>query len=661
MKKKDSIVIPIVTFGILMLLFISFLLFRKNLIPEKAVRFDQSSFGVNQGESFKIKYDSNNKEVIFINSNDEIIDIDENGLVTAKEKGEVDLKVCLKEDNSICDDTKVIVFEAREPVKKIIFSTESEDLFVGNSIVLDVKVEPSNANKKLDWTSSDSAVATIENGIIYAKSLGTTTITASSGNISSSIKVNVVKEKDVTVTFIIQDKKAINKDNVTIKCLANENNRECNIDPPTFNINSGYEVVGFSNTPNNSIINAKKDEKINVKNNTTYYVVTRNKQALEASFIIQNDTAELVGNNSRCFFYNGSDTCEVSAPNLIGKNGNVALGWSLDKDSHEATIKVGDVIKVNKDTKLYSVTEKVINVTYSENEDIKDKNIKADRLSFNNNKNTRCTSYNGTGCYIIGIPTVYSTGNVVHGFSKTKDGNSIEILKTLFTEDTTLYARIHNDLDGKDIEKLNVAYEMQIGNITVEIEKGLTVNGTLTFIDFLNTLYKDHPELFYFDGKIVLLTDDTYIINNGDNSAGITWTDDYGYFSTVYIRYNDVETFKKRYLSTITHELAHCYDNKYKQIFGENISRQQDIIDLYNKYVNDSNRPLSDYAYTDELRYEFVAEALLEVYRLDKVDGDYEPYRSQMDDVKVTDDIKDIIHKYLDIGNKYFKEKGMMS
>lgn len=659
--KKENKIIPVVIFGILMLLFISFLLFKDNLIAKKEIRFDQSSFGVNLDESFKIKYDSNNKDVVFYNDNEDIVDIDENGLVTAKKIGEANIKACLVENKDICDTTKVIVFDKKAPVEKIVFNKDKEELFIGNSIVLDVKVEPSNASKELTWTSSNPDVAYIENGIIYAKSLGTATIKASSGNIYQTVEINVVKEKNYTVTFIIQDKKAINRDNVIVKCLANENNKECNIEAPNFNINSNYEVVGFSNTPNNSIINVPKNEKITVKSDITYYVVTRNKNPLEASFIIQNDTAELVGNNSKCYFYNGNDTCEVSAPNLIGKNGNKVLGWSKNKASHEAEIKIGDVIKVSSDTKLYSVTEKDINITFNEGEDIEGVNIKATSLSFNYNGHTRCKSYNGEGCYIIGIPTVYSKGNIIHGFSLTKDGNSIEVLKTKFTEDTTLYARIHNDLDGREVDPIEVGCEFDIGNIIVEIEKGLPVNASLKFVSYLKELYKDHPELFYFDGKIVLLTEDTYVLYNGDNSAGATWTDDYGYFSMAFIRFNNVESFDKRYLGTITHELGHCYDNKYKQIFGENISKQEDIVNLYNKYINMNPRPLSDYAYGDSDHYEFVAEAILEVYRLDKLSNNYEPYRSQMDNVYVTDDIKDIVHKYLDLGNKYLKEKGMIS
>ena len=643
MKKKDNIVITIIIFGILMLLFISFLLFKDKLIRTKPVSFDQASYGVNIGESIKIKYDSNNKEVVFYNSNDEIIDIDENGLVTAKKIGESEVKVCLLDNKNKCDTAKVIVFDNKVEVEKIIFNHTNEELFVGNSIILDVKVEPANAsNKKLIWTSSNPEVAYIDNSIIYAKSIGTAIISATSNNVSSSVTINVVKEKNIVVTFIIQDSKAINKDKVEVKCLANENNRECNIDIPKFNVNNGYEIVGFSTTPNNAIIKVKKDEKINVKNNMTYYVITKNKKAIEASFIIQNDTAELVGDSSKCYFYNGNDTCEISAPNLIGKDDNIVLGWNTDKDSHEASVKVGDIIKVNNDTKLYSITKKEVNVTFNENDNIDNVNIKATNLSFNNNKYTKCDSYNGNGCTIKAIPIIYSKGNIIHGFSLTKNGLSVPILNTKFNKDITLYARIHNDINGKDVDRVNVFLDTQIGNINIEIEKGLPINISSSFINFLKELYKEYPELFYFDGKIVLLTDNTYTKYNGDDSVGITWTDDNGIFSTTYIRYNEEERKDDKYLDTTIHEMGHAYDEKYNQLFGNYIEEETDIKELFNKYKNMKNRPLSDYAYKDIS--EFVSEAILELYKSNKLE----------------EDIKVIIKQYLEKGREYYKEIGLM-
>ena len=73
--KKENKIISIVIFGILMLLFISFLLFKDNLVTKETIKFDQTSFGVSIEESFKIKYDSNNKDVIFYNGNEDAKDV----------------------------------------------------------------------------------------------------------------------------------------------------------------------------------------------------------------------------------------------------------------------------------------------------------------------------------------------------------------------------------------------------------------------------------------------------------------------------------------------------------------------------------------------------------------------------------------------------------
>ena len=81
----------------------------------------------------------------------------------------------------------------------------------------------------------------------------------------------------------------------------------------------------------------------------------------------------------------------------------------------------------------------------------------------------------------------------------------------------------------------NVGYETQVGNVNIEVEKGMNINATIMFIRYCEELYKHHPELFAFDGKIVLLNEDTYVRYNGDNSSGTTWTDDNGIFSTTYI------------------------------------------------------------------------------------------------------------------------------
>ena len=67
------------------------------------------------------------------------------------------------------------------PVTGIALNKSSLALTVGGSETLTVTVSPQNAtNKNVSWTTGDSSVATVENGVVTAKAVGRTTITAAS-------------------------------------------------------------------------------------------------------------------------------------------------------------------------------------------------------------------------------------------------------------------------------------------------------------------------------------------------------------------------------------------------------------------------------------------------------------------------------------------------
>ncbi len=84
-------------------------------------------------------------------------------------------------------------------VSNVQLSYSSNTLLVGNTLSLIATVSPSNAtNKTVYWYSSNSAVATVYNGIVTAKSTGTTIITAKSGDKYASCSITV-KSNNVTV------------------------------------------------------------------------------------------------------------------------------------------------------------------------------------------------------------------------------------------------------------------------------------------------------------------------------------------------------------------------------------------------------------------------------------------------------------------------------
>lgn len=80
------------------------------------------------------------------------------------------------------------------PATGVTLDMNTMNLTVGNSGTLVATVAPSNAtNKQVTWISSDTSVATVENGVVTAVGAGTATITATtaSGNFTADCEVTV--------------------------------------------------------------------------------------------------------------------------------------------------------------------------------------------------------------------------------------------------------------------------------------------------------------------------------------------------------------------------------------------------------------------------------------------------------------------------------------
>ena len=78
---------------------------------------------------------------------------------------------------------------------------------IGETEILSATVAPINASvKSVTWTSKDPNIATVDNGVVTAKSLGITTITAKSGDLTATCEVFVGTEvDDVSTRNPIQD------------------------------------------------------------------------------------------------------------------------------------------------------------------------------------------------------------------------------------------------------------------------------------------------------------------------------------------------------------------------------------------------------------------------------------------------------------------------
>lgn len=120
-------------------------------------------------------------------SDPEVVTVDEEGMVTAVNKGQATVTAQYDTASAEC---KIEV--VGKSVESITLDQTSIDLTVGDSYTLTATVSPEDADDiVLEWDSSDGNVATVTDGTVTAVSDGTCTITVSCQGESAACEVNV--------------------------------------------------------------------------------------------------------------------------------------------------------------------------------------------------------------------------------------------------------------------------------------------------------------------------------------------------------------------------------------------------------------------------------------------------------------------------------------
>ena len=128
-------------------------------------------------------------EVEWSSSRDRIATVSNKGVVKGLEEGEVRITAKFKDETAHCD---VKVTKDAIKITGIELGRNEAELKIGDSLTLDVRLTPIEADaKNLSWTSSDSNVASVKDGVVKALSAGETTITASSDKAHASCRVVV--------------------------------------------------------------------------------------------------------------------------------------------------------------------------------------------------------------------------------------------------------------------------------------------------------------------------------------------------------------------------------------------------------------------------------------------------------------------------------------
>ena len=169
--------------------------------PSKTTVFIADGYATSMGkgttQQLKAKVSPDDKvgQVVWSSSNESVLTVDANGLVTAVGDGTANITATV---DGVCATTDAITVTT--PVVKVSgvkLSAANLKLAVGGEpSTLTATVEPDNAtNKNVSWSSSDPTVATVVAGVVTPVKAGaaTITVTTEDGDHSAACKVTVIQ------------------------------------------------------------------------------------------------------------------------------------------------------------------------------------------------------------------------------------------------------------------------------------------------------------------------------------------------------------------------------------------------------------------------------------------------------------------------------------
>lgn len=183
--------------------------------PAQYISLDEKSLELKTGETYTFTVtstpeDADEYELVWTiientpsyDKGVDVISIDENGKVTALNRGSAAVRAAVKGNENVSIDCMITV---TSPVTGITFEQETMELIKGDVAGIAFHVAPESANNtNISWSSDDTSVATVdESGNVTAVASGTATITATTedGGFTATCKITVTDpETDVPET-----------------------------------------------------------------------------------------------------------------------------------------------------------------------------------------------------------------------------------------------------------------------------------------------------------------------------------------------------------------------------------------------------------------------------------------------------------------------------
>ncbi len=182
------------------------------VLPASALSIGKTTLdlpmGTNEDLALTIYPTNSTDDIVWTSDNTAVAVVDNNGNVTALSEGTANItaKAVFGKETTTCAVTVVPSDVEIVDTTGIELSDSECDIIIGNKYPIKANILPANAtNKLVEWSTSDSDIATVENGVVTAKALGQVTITAKTvnGGFTAECVVTVVPKVEIT-SFTVQ-------------------------------------------------------------------------------------------------------------------------------------------------------------------------------------------------------------------------------------------------------------------------------------------------------------------------------------------------------------------------------------------------------------------------------------------------------------------------
>ena len=173
-------------------------------VPVSSVTISQATAEMLIGETIQLSAkvlpnEASDKTVSWASSKQSAATVSNTGLVTAIAEGISTITASAGGKSGTCT---ITVSKKVVEVSSVELDKTSAQLKAGETVTLTATVKPDDAtDKTVTWSTSDSSVATVDNGVVTAIKVGSATITAKAGDKSATCSISVVPTLVTSVTL----------------------------------------------------------------------------------------------------------------------------------------------------------------------------------------------------------------------------------------------------------------------------------------------------------------------------------------------------------------------------------------------------------------------------------------------------------------------------